>query len=241
MLCVQWGEIGVEEALLKSGVSFDVIDYQSGMWSLSRLLQHSKGVLPDSHLIWSTVDIEFSSNLLEKWEPFLDSGSVTSSFPHIFGEGEAPLELKTGIDIIGIPAHLRTPISFYAEKYPNEGWGLFENQLVKYAEQCGASSLENVLDPPVAKQINPSDISINRRHSQLQQVSANIDRWQPWLSESKANYLWLSVEFVMLRFRGTSSAFRRFLTLRFLIRLLRYFPKVLRAMFGKSIQPTNLR
>ena len=106
-----------------------------------------------SFLIWTTCDVIFEVDFLEKVCLHLGRRSMLTSHPHKSMEKKEPLSINSGFDIIGFGKNVLTKPGFREaiEKYKFYDWGLFEHFLIALGvhHKCVASNI--YLKSPIFK------------------------------------------------------------------------------------------
>lgn len=206
LLVTQWGELGVEKQVRSFFQNALVTNHAPGKWSLSQLIQDTSGVLPDHDLVWSTCDIEFSQELPLLFSQFLmTERCLVSSFPNYGKLPDGSTYPLSGIDIIGVPASYRPLLEEYVAQNWNEGWGLFEHQLIAFYEQHRKRSKKPInieASTKVYKNLN-SRAELGETSNRLKEEwRQNLRRWE-WLRQKWHRKRFLSQSYIKLLFRGS--------------------------------------
>jgi hypothetical protein len=218
MVVVQFGEKNIESELI--GLDFDLIEL-SAPWTHTEVLSIAHLRYPEHDLIHSSVDVILPTNFSIEVTNTLKKFDYCTSWPYLtLGVKESKkiqARNSTCLDLIAFANRILPKVTELTRLYPNVEWGLFEHQAVCFAyissnRKRGANIYRK---SPITRQATPH-IELGETTLKLKTMwRANLQRWNPWLNGNRSRSVWLSIYWVLLKFRGTTAYLQIWLLIRF--------------------------
>lgn len=206
LIAVQFGELNVLAEL--SGIKHTYLEF-NGPWSHSKVLSAAHELFPNNDIVHTSVDVilpnDFSQNVANA---LLDFDYCTSWPYTTLGLHESELDKarkSTCLDLIAFSKRIIQPVAKLATEFPNIEWGIFEHQAVCFAYLSARRKRGVNLYPntQIERQETPH-IELGETSTILKEKwRANHARWKPWLEVSIYRTLWLSIFWVLLKFKQT--------------------------------------
>lgn len=200
----QFGEIGVYENLLASGLEFDLVESSSTRWSHTEVFGNAVSRHPNSNILWTTVDVELNRNLIISALKSLRLRPFATSWPHYSAIGD---ELRprfwSELDSVFVSNLICARLYVELQKYPNIGWGLFEHQLTALSFEVSGMRGVNLHSETtkIIKSPNPRFELAELPDRLRDDWIANKLRWRPWLTVG-ARKFWILPGPLLLAFKG---------------------------------------
>lgn len=204
LVVTQFGEIGIHEHLIESGLEFDYIESTSSRWSHTEVFGNAVSRHPNAHILWTTVDVELNRNVIIAALNGLELGPFATSWPH-YSEVNGVLSprLWSEIDSVFVSNLICPRVYGELQKYPNIGWGLFEHQLTALSfSVAGRRGLNLHSDATrIIKSPNPRFELAELPDRLREDWKANRFRWLPWLSVG-VRRIWALPGLLLFAFQG---------------------------------------
>jgi len=206
LVAVQFGESNIKEELIS--IDYTYLEFD-GPWSHSKVLTAAYDLFPNNDIVHTSVDVILPQNFSENFSIALLDFDYCTSWPYTtVGISESELDKarkSTCLDLIAFSKRILPKVAELTNKSPNIEWGLFEHQAVCFGYLSSRRKRGVNLYP---------DIQIERQetpHIELGETTpilkekwrANHARWKPWLEVSMYRTLWLSIFWVLLKFKKT--------------------------------------
>jgi hypothetical protein len=212
VLCaVQFGEVGVKEALHDSGLEHLLIDLGSQKYSHTEVVLQASKQFPGIKIFWSTVDIRFPSDFLYYASAQLESAWMVTSHPHIIDDEQFTSDLQVwrrylgyGFDLIGLSVSAVEAIKPDLLSNRNIGWGGFEHQLIAFGRSRRPRIKRMINMAPrfyLLKSTNPKE-ELNEPSKRLQEEwYENYLNWIPWLEKKNKYRQYLDLKYCNFVFK----------------------------------------
>jgi hypothetical protein len=206
LVAVQFGESNVEEEL--SGLKYTYLEF-TGPWSFSKVLSAAHDLFSNDDVVHTSVDVILPHNFSSNVSSALLQSDYCTSWPYsTIGTEVSELDKarkSTCLDLIAFSKRILPKVVMLTTEFPNIEWGLFEHQAVCFGYLSSGRKRGINLYPQIQieRQETPH-IELGETTAVLKEKwRANHARWKPWLELSMYRTLWLSIFWVLLKFRKT--------------------------------------
>ncbi len=206
LIAVQFGESNVECEL--KGIKHSLVNID-GPWGHSKVLSTAISTFPNHNIVHTSVDVVLPEEFSRVVGDALVDYDFCTSWPYSTqGSIESKLSMARNslcLDLIGFSSRITGKVQNLANSYPNIGWGLTEHLFVNFAFYSAGKKKGINLNKSlqISRYLTPH-LELDEQNFKLRdQWRKNKARWEPWLSVYPHRRAWISIFWVLLKFKKT--------------------------------------